>query len=137
MDGHPPPRGRPPGALRPADLAILVLELEAGRARAAPTPAGGCSTCSAARPARRTAPTTTGPGRYLVLLPETGELEAGHVADRIERGLSRPDATSPRSSDDIRIEIAVARRGADPLDAIDDAARRLDGIADEELEDAS
>ena len=37
----------------------------------------------------------------------------------------------------IRIEIAVARRGADPLGAIDDAERRLDGIADEELEDAS
>ena len=77
-----------------------------------------------------------GPGRYLVLLPETGELEAGHVADRIERGFRgrTHDAAVERA---IRLEIAVVRRGADPFGAIDDAERRLDGIADEELEDAS
>jgi hypothetical protein len=77
-----------------------------------------------------------GPGRYLLLLPETGELEAGHVADRIERGY-RGRSHDPALERGIRIEIAVARRGADPLGAIDDAERRLDGLADEELEDAS
>jgi hypothetical protein len=77
-----------------------------------------------------------GPGRYLLLLPETGELEAGHVADRIERGF-RGRTHDPAVERGIRVEIAVVRRGADPLDAIDDAERRLDGIADEELEDAS
>jgi hypothetical protein len=80
--------------------------------------------------------TATGPGRYLLLLPETGELEAGHVADRIERGY-RGRTHEPTLERAIRIEIALARRGADPLDAIDDAGRRLDGIAGEELEDAS
>ena len=45
--------------------------------------------------------------------------------------------TSPAIERGIRVEIALVRRGADPLDAIDDAGRRLDGIADEELEDAS
>jgi hypothetical protein len=77
-----------------------------------------------------------GPGRYLLLLPETGELEAGHVADRVERGY-RGRTHDPALERGIRVEIAVVRRGADPLGAIDDADRRLDGIADDELEDAS
>jgi hypothetical protein len=82
--------------------------------------------------------TAAGHGRYLLLLPETGEIEAGHVADRIERGF-RGRSHEPAPEREIRIEIAVARRGADPLAAIDDAERRLDGIADddEQLEDAS
>jgi hypothetical protein len=79
-----------------------------------------------------------GPGRYLLLLPETDEIEAGHVADRIERGY-RGRTHEPQVEREIRIEIASARRGADPFAAIDDAQRRLDGIVDEddELEDAS
>jgi hypothetical protein len=77
-----------------------------------------------------------GPGRYLLLLPETGEIEADHVADRIERGF-RGRVHEPSLDQAIRIEIANVLRGADPFGAIADAERRLDGFADDELEDAS
>jgi hypothetical protein len=114
---------------------ILVLELET-------TGDGGADARKRlldvlGREARETdRATSTGPGRFLLLLPETGELEAGHVADRIERGY-RGRTHEPGLERGIRIEIALARRGADPLGATEDAERRLDGIADEELEDAS
>jgi hypothetical protein len=117
-------------------MTILLLEI------AAATGEGGADARKRlldvlGREARETDRATGhGPGRYLVLLPETGELEAGHVADRIERGY-RGRTHDPAVERGIRVEIAVVRRGADPLGAIDDAERRLDGIADEELEDAS
>jgi hypothetical protein len=65
------------------------------------------------------------PGRFLVLLPETGEDEAAHLASRIERGYRGhgDDALVPG---DIRIEIAVPRRGLDPTEAIELAGRRLE-----------
>ena len=89
-----------------------------------------------AREARETdRATSTGPGRYLLLLPETGELEAGHVADRIERGY-RGRSHEPSIDREIRIEIALARRGSDPTVAIGEAEQRLDGLLDE-LRDAS
>jgi hypothetical protein len=63
--------------------------------------------------------------RILVMLPETTEEDAAHLAGRIERGY-RTIAGDGVTQPEIRIEIAVPRRGADPQDAIDDAERRLD-----------
>ncbi len=63
--------------------------------------------------------------RFLVLLPETGEDEAAHLASRIERGY-RGHGDDALVTGDIRIEIAVPRRGTDPADAIELAGRRLD-----------
>ena len=75
--------------------------------------------------------------RFMVLLPETGQHEAGASGDRIDRGYRCSRRTMRPVERAIRLEIAVLRRGADPFGAIADADRRLDGIADEELEDAS
>jgi hypothetical protein len=63
--------------------------------------------------------------RILVMLPETTEEDAAHLAGRIERGY-RTIAGDGVTQPEIRIEIAVPRRGADPQDAIDEAGRRLD-----------
>jgi len=62
--------------------------------------------------------------RFLVLLPETGEDEAAHLASRIERGY-RGHGDDALAAGDVRIEIAIPRRGADPFEAIDQAGRRL------------
>jgi hypothetical protein len=64
------------------------------------------------------------PTRFLVLLPETDEDEAAHLASRIERGY-RIHGTEGPVTGDIRIEIAVPRRGADPTESIERADRRL------------
>lgn len=63
-------------------------------------------------------------GRFMVLLPETDADDAAHLATRIERGY-RSLADDAPVSPELRIEIAVLRRGADPDDAIADADRRL------------
>jgi hypothetical protein len=66
--------------------------------------------------------------RFLVLLPETGEDEAAHLASRIERGY-RGHGEDILVTGEIRIEIAVPRRGADPYEAIEAAGRRLEESA--------
>lgn len=63
--------------------------------------------------------------RFLVLLPETGEDEAAHLASRIERGY-RGHGEDALAAGDIHIEIAVPRRGTDPAEAIELAGRRLE-----------
>lgn len=63
-------------------------------------------------------------GRFMVLLPETSADDAAHLATRIERGYRSLAEDAPVSAE-LRIEIAVLRRGADPDDAIADADRRL------------
>ena len=62
--------------------------------------------------------------RFMLLLPETSEDDATHLATRIERGYRSLADDAPVSAE-LRIEIAVLRRGADPDDAIADADRRL------------
>ena len=64
------------------------------------------------------------PGRFLVLLPETGEDEAVHLASRIERGY-RAHGDEATVAGEIRIEIAAPRPGTDPDLAIEWADRRL------------
>jgi hypothetical protein len=66
----------------------------------------------------------------MLMLPETTEEDAGHLANRIERAyrsVSEP-VGAPGLLD---ILIAIPRRGTDPIAAIDDAVRRLDAPADE------
>ncbi len=63
------------------------------------------------------------PERFLVMLPETNEDEAAHLASRIERAYRHAD--DALATGDIRIEIAVPRRGGDPAEAIASADRRL------------
>lgn len=65
-----------------------------------------------------------GVGRVRLLLLETGEEEAGHLAARIERAFRTP-ADGAASLGEIHVEIAIPHRGTDPLDAIVDADRRL------------
>jgi GGDEF domain-containing protein len=65
-----------------------------------------------------------GVGRVRLLLLETGEEEAGHLAARIERAFRTP-ADGAVSLGDIHVEIAIPHRGADPLDAVADADRRV------------
>ena len=62
--------------------------------------------------------------RYMVLLPETSQDDAAHLATRIERAYRSVTADVPVPVE-LRIEIAVLRRGADPDDAIAEADRRL------------
>ncbi len=62
--------------------------------------------------------------RFMMLLPETSEEDAGHLATRIERGYRSLADEAPVSAE-LRVEIAVLRRGADPEDAIAEADRRL------------
>lgn len=62
--------------------------------------------------------------RFMVLLPETSQDDAAHLATRVERGY-RSLADDSAVGAELRIEIAVLRRGADPDDAIADADRRL------------
>jgi Diguanylate cyclase, GGDEF domain len=62
--------------------------------------------------------------RFMVLLPETSQDDAAHLANRVERGYRTLMDDAPIAAD-LRIEIAVLRRGADPEDAIADADRRL------------
>lgn len=63
--------------------------------------------------------------RFLVLLPETSEAEAAHLASRIERGY-RAHGDEMFTTGEIRIEIAIPRRGTDPADSIAGAGRRLE-----------
>lgn len=63
-------------------------------------------------------------GRSLVMLPETGEEEAGHLANRIERAF-RTGADDGPPLGELHIEVAMIRRGLDPLDAVADAENRL------------
>ena len=80
-----------------------------------------------------------GPGRFLLLLPGDRRDEAGHVADRIERGYRGSDPRAPgRARHPHRDR---GGRGAAPTRSPRSTTpqRRLDGIVDEddELEDAS
>jgi hypothetical protein len=63
-------------------------------------------------------------GRSLVMLPETGDEEAGHLANRVERGF-RAGADDGVPLGELHIEIAMIRRGVDPLEAVADAENRL------------
>ncbi len=63
-------------------------------------------------------------GRFMVLLPETTQDDAAHLASRVQRGYRSLADDAPVAAQ-LRIEIAVLRRGADPDDAIADADRRL------------
>ena len=76
------------------------------------------------------------PGGILVLLPETDEDEAAHLANRIERGYRGRSHERRAERGDPDRDRGRAR-GADPVDAIDSADRRLGRDPDEELEDAS
>ncbi len=78
-----------------------------------------------AQEARETDRAMRTPSRILVMLPETTEDDAAHLAARIERGY-RTTAGGDVMPTEIRIEIAVPHRGADPQDAIDEADRRID-----------
>ena len=60
----------------------------------------------------------------MVLLPETDQDDAAHLATRLERGYRALADQAPVAAE-LRMEIAVLRRGADPDDAIADADRRL------------
>jgi hypothetical protein len=62
--------------------------------------------------------------RFMVLLPETNQDDAAHLVGRLERGYRALADLAPVSAE-LRIEVAVLRRGADPDDAIADADRRL------------
>lgn len=65
-----------------------------------------------------------GVGRLQVLLPECTEEEAGHLANRIERAFRAPTEDG-RLPGELHLEIAIPRRGTDPLEALHDAERRL------------
>jgi hypothetical protein len=72
----------------------------------------------------------TSVSRLMLMLPETTEEDAGHLANRIERAyrsVSEPIG-APGLLD---ILIAIPRRGTDPIVAIDDAVRRLDAPIEE------
>jgi hypothetical protein len=130
-------------------LAVLVVELTTGAATAdaatADAATAGAETTAAAAPGpdllalrlaevlgREVRETDRAvrerPDRFLVLLPETGEDEAAHLASRIERGY-RGHGEDALAGGDIHIEIAVPRRGTDPAEAIELAARRLEDEA--------
>ena len=107
-------------------MAILVVELGADEATAGPDGLAVRLAEVLGREVRETDRAVRDrPDRFLVLLPETGEDEAAHLASRIERGY-RGHGDDALVTGDIRIEIAVPRRGTDPAEAIDLAGRRLD-----------
>jgi hypothetical protein len=66
--------------------------------------------------------------RFMVLLPETSQDDAAHLANRVERGYRALADGAPVAAQ-LRVEIAVLRRGADPEDAIADADRRLESAS--------
>jgi hypothetical protein len=105
-------------------MAILVVDLTVSASTAGPDGLALRLTEVLGREARETdRAVRRAPERFLVLLPETNEDEAAHLASRIERAYRHLDDAIPVG--DIRIEIAVPRRGTDPSDAIAVADRRL------------
>lgn len=106
-------------------MTILVIDLLSGPLTSGPDGLASRLTRTLGREARETdRATRVDPGRFLVLLPETGEDEAAHLASRIERGY-RAHAEEATVAGEIRIEIAVPRPGTDPDLAIESADRRL------------
>ena len=105
-------------------MAILVVELGADATTAGPDGLAVRFAEVLGREARETdRAVRSAPERFLVLLPETNEDEATHLAARIERAYRHVDDAI--ATGEIRIEIAIPRRGGDPADAIDLADRRL------------
>jgi hypothetical protein len=105
-------------------MAILVVELAVDAATAGPDGLALRLTEVLGREVRETdRAIRSAPERFLVLLPETNEDEAAHLASRIERAYRHLDDAIPVG--DIRIEIAIPRRGTDPSEAIAVADRRL------------
>lgn len=107
-------------------MSILVVDLDADATTAGPDGLAVRLAEVLGREVRETdrAVRTSG-SRFLVLLPETDEAEAAHLASRIERGY-RAHGDALFTTGEIRIEIAAPRRGTDPADAIAGADRRLD-----------
>ena len=106
-------------------MAILVVELQADPLTAGPDGLAVRLAEVLGREIRETdRAIRPAPTRFLVLLPETGEDEAVHLATRIERGYRLHAHETPMTGE-IRIEIAVPSRGTDPADAIEHADRRL------------
>jgi len=106
-------------------MVILVIDLVTGPLTSGPDGLALRLAQTLGREVRETDHATrTDPGRFLVLLPETTEDEAAHLASRIERGY-RSHADESTVPGEIRIEIAVPRRGTDPDHAIASADRRL------------
>lgn len=64
-------------------------------------------------------------GRVLVLLPETDDDEAAHLATRIDRGYRLLGGEDDGPIDGLDVEIAIPRRGTDPQIAIDEVGSRL------------
>lgn len=105
-------------------MAILVVELAVDASTAGSDGLAVRLTEVLGREVRETdRAVRSAPERFLVLLPETNEDEAAHLATRIERAYRHLDDAIPVG--DIRIEIAVPRRGTDPTEAIAVADRRL------------
>lgn len=67
------------------------------------------------------------PSRVLILLPETGEEEAHHLVARIDRGYRLLADDGPVRL--LSIDVALPRRGTDPLSVVDDLRRRLSAEA--------
>ncbi len=106
-------------------MAILVVELADGGEASVPDAVAQRLAVVLGRELRETdRATRSAPDTFLVLLPETGEEDAVHLAGRIDRGF-RAHGDEPGVTAEMRIEIAVPRRGVDPRDAIAAAERRL------------
>ena len=104
---------------------VLVIDLILGPGPAAPDRFARHLTDVLGREARETdRAVRASERRFMVLLPETDQDDAAHLAARIERGY-RSMADAALVAAELRMEIAVLRRGADPDDAIADADRRL------------
>ena len=105
-------------------MAILLVDLTADAATAGPDGLAVRLTEVLGREVRETDRAVRArPERFLVLLPETTEDQAAHLASRIERAYRHTDETLVTG--EIRIEIAVPRHGTDPEEAIAGADRRM------------
>jgi diguanylate cyclase with GGDEF domain len=105
--------------------AVLVIDLIVGPGPGDPDRSARQLVEVLGREARETdRAVRTSQRRFMILLPETTQDDAAHLGNRIERGY-RSLAEETRIPAQLRIEIAVLRRGADPDDAIADADRRL------------
>jgi hypothetical protein len=110
----------------PTDAAVVAPAEPANAPDSAPAPTSIRRLIDViGQEARETDRAMRTPTRILVMLPETTEDEAAHLAARIERGY-RTTAGGGVMPTEIRIEIAAPRRGADPQDAIDEADRRIE-----------